>query len=725
VLSIIHRPGKSIADVCWSERNDNELLVSYQRFAHIDIFDLLSTHTNSTSVLTVPRLVCEIGADVTDGHLCMLFVKSSKHLIRKQANANTQTPSYDKVIAGSTNGMLRCWELAHNNPNRCKRVAWEVCVDTHTAHTQQAPIVGLAFVSAHTHDDDQDRKRMFVALSARGVVYVYDCARSVRVGVGGGTGRVFTVPEQVRAIHIPTLTHAVGLSVPPNTHANTTINGQHAVEDVCVHITAASGDIYVVNIWNRVVFQWKSPSNTGLLTAKVHTLCRHIDIDFVVNDPSLCVVVCGVCVYVCMQAADPSGLMTAGDLASRRTCTIIPAVCLPGPYDKVCVVAGQSATGHGVVRIVSMQAPPHTQRYEHNILTGTVTQTQAHTWINGLRKNNTNTMTLTLPGHVVTATPGDTEVLVSEDLRNYLVASYLSVSSQSRSDQIYFDWSRIDTNTYTNTCLGSGIRGSYNVVDNFVGKYTVVLKETYAGPAVCAGYPRVSMRTNLVLSGGDEDSVHTAKTLSLIDSTADKRAALTATSSSSDTEDSDSESGVKRKLIDPIIPANMNDAVNNSNNRPIVANMKFGRLNNNRSVTNWQSNSILRDKANIASSNNSNSSLSKLDKDRCQYQQHVFPHSFTVVPLNPNGGADRKPNRHHHHRSVVVAPGECELFVSAVANHPHPTTNSACGGGLTCLVGLENGRVLLLALPSSATVAAVKRMEKMIGIVVVGVISEG
>jgi hypothetical protein len=313
----------------------------------------------------------------------------------------------------------------------------------------------------------------------------------------------------------------------------------------------------------------------------------------------------------------------------------------------------------------------------------------------------------------VTATPGDTEVLVSEDLRNYLVASYLSTSSLSRSDQIYFDWARIDTNTYTNTCLGSGIRGSYNVVDNFVGKYTVVLKEAYAGPVVCVGYPRVSMRTNLVLSGGYEDGEHTAKTLSLIDSTADKRAALTATSSSSDTEDSDGESGVKRKLIDPIIPANMNDAVNNSN-RPTVANMKFGRLNNNRSVTNWQSNSILRDKANIASSNNSNSiSLSELDKDRRQYQQHVFPHSFTVVPLNPNGGADRKANHHchHHHRSIVVAPDECELFVSAVANHPHPTTNSACGGGLTCLVGLENGCVLLLALPSNATVAAATSEE--------------
>jgi hypothetical protein len=238
-----------------------------------------------------------LGPYVTDGHLCLLFVKSSKHLISKQANANTQTPSYDKVIAGSTNGMLRCWELAHNNPNRCKRVAWEVCVDTHTAYTQQAPIVGLAFVSAHTHDDEQDRKKLFVALSARGVVYVYDCARSVRVGVGGGTGRVFTVPEQVRAIHIPTLTHAVGLSVSPNTHANTSINGQQAAEDVCAHITAACGDIYVVNIWSRVVFQWKSPSNTGLLTAKVHNLCGHTDIDVVVNDPSLCV--CG-CMRVCV-----------------------------------------------------------------------------------------------------------------------------------------------------------------------------------------------------------------------------------------------------------------------------------------------------------------------------------------------------------------------------------------------------------------------------------------
>jgi hypothetical protein len=384
-------------------------------------------------------------------------------------------------------------------------------------------------------------------------------------------------------------------------------------------------------------------------------------------------------------------------------------VCLRDPYGNVCVVAGLSAPGDGVVSIVTMQTPPHTQQYEHSMLTGTVTQPQAHTWSNGLRKNNTNTMTLTLPGHIVTATPGDTEVLVSEDLRNYLVASYLYVSSQSRSDQIYFDSSRIDTNNYTNTCLGSGIRGSYNVVDNFVGKYTVVLKEAYAGPVVCAGCPRVSMRTNLVLSGGDEDSVHTAKTLSLIDSTTDKRAALTATSSSSDTEDSDSESGVKRKLIDPIIPANMNDAVNNSN-RPIVANMKFGRLNNNRSVTNWQSNSILRDKANIASSNNSNSSLSELDKDRRQYQQHVFPQSFTVVPLIPNGGADRKPNCHHH-RSIVVAPDECELFVSAAAMHPHPATNSVCGGGLLCLIGLDNGRVLLLALSSSATAAAATSEE--------------
>jgi hypothetical protein len=421
----------------------------------------------------------------------------------------------------------------------------------------------------------------------------------------------------------------------------------------------------------------------------------------------VCVVVC---VCVCKQATDPSGLTTANDLASRRTCTIIPAVCLPGPYDKMCVVAGQSATGHGVVRIVSMHTPPHTQRYDQGILNGTVTQPQAHTWSNGLRKNNTNTMTLTLPGHIVTATPGDTEVLVSEDLRNYLVASYLSVSSQSRSDQIYFDWSRIDTNTYTNTCLGSGIRGSYNVVDNFVGKYTVVLKEAYAGPAVCAGYPRVSMRTNLVLSGGDEDSVHTAKTLSLIDSTADTPAALTATSSSSDTEDSDSESGVKRKLIDSMITATTHDVVNNSN-RPTTANIKFGRLHNNKSVTNWQSNGVLRDKANIATSNSSNM-LSDLDKDRRQHRQHVFPQSFTVVSINPNGGADRRANHHcHQHRSISVAPDECELFVSAAAIHPHPATNSVCGGGLTCLVGLENGRVLLLALPSSATVAAATSEE--------------
>jgi hypothetical protein len=84
-MSIIHRPGKSIVDVCWSERNNNELLVSYQRFAHIDVFDLLSTHTNSTSVLTVPRLVCEIGA-VCDGWPPLSAVREIQQTFNKQTS---------------------------------------------------------------------------------------------------------------------------------------------------------------------------------------------------------------------------------------------------------------------------------------------------------------------------------------------------------------------------------------------------------------------------------------------------------------------------------------------------------------------------------------------------------------------------------------------------------------------------------------------------------------
>jgi hypothetical protein len=57
----------------------------------------------------------------------------------------------------------------------------------------------------------------------------------------------------------------------------------------------------------------------------------------------------------------------------------------------------------------------------------------------------------------------------------FLLVSYLSASSLSRIDQICFDWSRKDINTYMSIYLGSGIRCSYNIVDNFVGKYTIIM----------------------------------------------------------------------------------------------------------------------------------------------------------------------------------------------------------------------------------------------------------
>jgi uncharacterized membrane protein YgcG len=206
----------------------------------------------------------------------------------------------------------------------------------------------------------------------------------------------------------------------------------------------------------------------------------------------------------------------------------------------VCAV---SVPGEGVVRLLDCSAAPSLARGARGH--GLWTLVGKGRWVpnnnginasavdpsaplsNGMKK--CPEVCLTLPGHVVRAEAGSTEVWVSADLREYLAAPHIAATSTTRSDMVYFDWqlSRAaaaaaaaatagrhdadgsfqvpkrargdaaagNSNVDAFALVGPG-SGSYHLAEH-VSEAVVRLSEPYRGPTVAYGQPRVYLRTNL------------------------------------------------------------------------------------------------------------------------------------------------------------------------------------------------------------------------------------
>ena len=134
------------------------------------------------------------------------------------------------------------------------------------------------------------------------------------------------------------------------------------------------------------------------------------------------------------------------------------------------------------------------------------------------RQDNTNTLEfmksesicLSLPGHVIRAEWGSRELILSHSLDHYIASSIAAATTRSRSDRLYLDWTvsvspdstigRISDDSmapYVDSNGKGHIDGIECRIDQIFG-HTVLLKEPYCGPTVEAGFPRVFLRTNLV-----------------------------------------------------------------------------------------------------------------------------------------------------------------------------------------------------------------------------------
>jgi hypothetical protein len=132
---------------------------------------------------------------------------------------------------------------------------------------------------------------------------------------------------------------------------------------------------------------------------------------------------------------------------------------------------------------------------------------ETHTASGELRSTNlrqTDELSHTLPGRVITAENGCFQVVTSHDLQRHLCSESAAQSSSSRSCRLYLDWSLsgLDGEEGPEPVFinGEQVGGCVHTVES-VSTYAVMLREAYCGPSVRKGLPVVYLRTALTPRG--------------------------------------------------------------------------------------------------------------------------------------------------------------------------------------------------------------------------------
>jgi hypothetical protein len=114
----------------------------------------------------------------------------------------------------------------------------------------------------------------------------------------------------------------------------------------------------------------------------------------------------------------------------------------------------------------------------------------------------------TLPGHIVSAKPGNLEVMVSRDLQAYLCQDSTVHCFPSKRSDVRFDWTLL--HGLLEPCAvpeelevtgPGGVPYSHTCSDNTVAQIAsdrIVLRKPYVGPTVLRGQPRVLLRAALI-----------------------------------------------------------------------------------------------------------------------------------------------------------------------------------------------------------------------------------
>lgn len=419
---IIHDTKRNIADIAWSHADEDTIAVSYFNSPVIDIFNLNDIQSNQISVT--------VGRNVFGGHKCLLYVPLPQNQTR------AKYPK-DKLIAGSSQGLIRMWDRLDRLPNK---VTWEVYGDPSVLLTNSQSsstssliheIVGLLHVDEGT----------FLSANNASVFVLWDY-KNLKATTFGFQEKPVCLKRFAPTELCRSSSFLIGISA--TRASSSAYSNTSKTADLKFLATYGVGNVFDINFRTDVVGKLCEPFTNSIQDQNSHTLQENMAMQTSETPPIYCN-------------------------------TVVM------PFFESLFFRGYSNT----ISVVNIGCP-----------TSETASSTAAVIITPPKFRKTSSMSLTLPGRIIEAEAGSHVITVSHDLSEYIVAERLAQAAVSCSSEIYLDWTWYDMQSKH---IGSAVDGKRHIVEN-ISSYSITLSETYIGPSVTHGNPKVLLRTNLSLA---------------------------------------------------------------------------------------------------------------------------------------------------------------------------------------------------------------------------------
>lgn len=524
---------KSIGRIIWRKSLPDDIFVSFSFAPQIHHFSLSQVSFSApTSSSPVTVFLPEGKGNQGGGHRCMVL------WMRKfQMPKVTREDEY--IIAGSTNGYLRCWKVSSNGgqpPQRSvNKGIWNIRNDVSRPKELARPIIAVFLLpyyplfSKHqslTFDDDISMTHL-LAVTDDGLFTVWDIVHLVP-GSFGSTGNE---PKFITSFN---LADRLLLS-PSNSRLIRSVQREDKRDNAInrLVIQLEDGSVFLFDLFNLKLlgspYQYHSTLSTtdefisetavpqaltklplnppttsrlgdAVITSSYEGLGQALSQRSLIAQLSIPAQYCSL----------PSNSSQLSDIIILPSCSLSPGQ-LPSsipPLQRVSL----SLTYHNPYTHESTSSyyQSRTSLYHRNLYTGLI--------VSSLQR--CTSQAYTLPGFIISAVKGEKEVLVSVDLQGYLGNDYVSTNCMSRSNDI-----RIE---YVESREEESVLAFKDYTVETIRQNYVQLATPYDGPEVVQGSPRVWIRTNLMMKGWSNDSYYH----SVIIDQADKRPAVIESSGS-------------------------------------------------------------------------------------------------------------------------------------------------------------------------------------------------
>jgi hypothetical protein len=566
---------RSISSIVWRELFADDVVIAFAHNPQIYLFNL--GEVNPESVHNPPLVVFTPDGKGTNscGHQSILLWTKTIRLPAGRSlpatNNNNTIRKEDYLIAGSTNGFIRCWKINNYNldapsnsfPLQQNKCLWNIRNDISKPIDLARRIVSLFLI--------QDNSQL-LAITDDGLLTVWDLIHLQTASFG-------SVGNEPKLLYSLSLTEKLLLSPITSLNNNTTVraNGEISLSPRLIRkVISHSKDPetketkeYLILLEDGNIFLYH------FLKRKLSFYPHQYDPNYPQNEEDMII-----------QASLPNSRekvidygrpMNAADENSdddenddgtiRRTTTTSGAAAgLPPPPDTVTV------SFEGLIQLVNQRNAPSgvfspdicsvnahlsssSSSSSHYFLSMFDTLQKrplfrsldlstsfhnsfAHSSINNYCSRICSTapfyknsfgiiesallrhtaVTYTLPGFIMFAETGDSEILLSQDLINYLGNSYLISNCLSKSNEIRIEYyledspSGSDSDNHQNSnstkrlfSLGRKLFSQDYTIEKMRSNY-ITLSQPYMGPPVVNGYPRIWIRTNLLMKGFAYDS---------------------------------------------------------------------------------------------------------------------------------------------------------------------------------------------------------------------------